>query len=79
MPLPIDNTEALIGFGLFAASELIGLSRARDNSVLQLLLHMLSELFPYEVQRRTPTYANRPRLKRDSRGRYVRRDAEVDE
>lgn len=72
MQLPIDNTEALIGFGLFIASELIGMSRARDNSLLQMVLHMASELFPYEVQRRQPaTRANRPRLKRDSRGRYV--------
>jgi hypothetical protein len=80
MQLPIDNTEALIGFGLFIASELIGLSKARDNSLLQLLLHMASELFPYELQRREPaSRSNRPRLKRDSRGRYVSRREQSEE
>lgn len=63
MAIPVDNTEALIGFGLFVASELIGLSRARDNSVVQLVLHMAMELFPYELQRREPvSRENRPRL-----------------
>lgn len=63
--------EALIGFGLFAASELIGMSRLKDNSVLQLLLHMAQELFPYEIQRRDkPSKSNRPR-QRDNRGRFV--------
>jgi hypothetical protein len=80
MQLPIDNTEALIGFGLFIASELIGMSKARDNSLLQLVLHMASELFPYELQRREPANrSNRPRLKRDSRGRYVSRRTDSEE
>lgn len=61
--------EALIGFALFATSELIGMSKLKDSSVLQLLLHMASELFPYELQRREPaTRRNRPR-RRDNRGR----------
>lgn len=71
MNLPVDNTEALIGFGLFALSELIGLSKVRDNSVLQLALHMAQELFPYEVKRRQPTRANRPRVRRSSNGRFT--------
>lgn len=75
MQLPTENAEAWIGFGLFVLSELIGMSKARDNSLLQLVLHMASELFPYELQRREPaSRSNRPRLKRDSRGRYVSRD-----
>jgi hypothetical protein len=72
MPAPPENLEVWIGFGLFVLSELIGMSKARDNSVLQLLLHMGSELFPYEVKRREPaTRANRPRRRRDSRGRFT--------
>jgi hypothetical protein len=56
------NTEALIALGLFVASEVIGMSKARDNSLLQLVLHMAMELFPYEVKRREPaTRINRPR------------------
>jgi len=58
-----DNTEVYIGFGLFVLSEIIGMSKLRDNSVLQLLLHMGSELFPYKLERKDQaTRANRPRL-----------------
>jgi hypothetical protein len=68
----MDNTELYIGFGLFALSELIGMSKAKDNSLLQLLLHMSRELFPYELQRReSPTQQNRPRRKRDVNGRFT--------
>jgi hypothetical protein len=66
------NTELLIGLALFVLSELIGMSKLRDNSVLQLLLHMATELFPFEVKRKEPaTRANRPRTKRDASGRFV--------
>jgi hypothetical protein len=66
-----NEQEALIGFALFAISELIGMSKLKDNSLLQLLLHMAGELFPYELQRREPaTRHNRPR-RRDSRGRFT--------
>ena len=70
-----ENTEVWIGFGLFVASELIGMSKARDNSLLQLLLHMAEELFPYEVRRREPaTRANRPRPRpRRSNGQFTSR------
>ena len=75
MTPPVDQTEVLIGFGLFALSELIAFSKLRDNSVLQLLLHMASELFPYELQRKEPaTKANRPRRsrqRRDDNGRFT--------
>lgn len=66
------STEALIGLGLFVLSELIGMSKLKDNSILELVLHMASELFPYELKRKeTPTRATRPRRTRDSRGRFV--------
>lgn len=72
MTLPDTNTEVIIGFALFIASELIGMSKAKDNSLLQLLLHMGQELFPYELKRREPaTRTNRPRRTRDSNGRYI--------
>ena len=57
------DIEVYIGFGLFILSEIIGMSKARDNSVLQLVIHMARELFPYTIERRQPpTRANRPRL-----------------
>lgn len=72
IPTPPENVEVLIGFGLFVLSELIGMSKARDNSVLQLVLHMASELFPYELHRREPaTRANRPRRRRASNGQFT--------
>lgn len=73
LPSP-DSAEKWIGFCLFLASELIGMSKARDNSVLQMVLHMAQELFPYEVKRREPaTRANRPRLRRPAIGPFTRR------
>ena len=72
IPTPPDNLDVWIGFGLFVLSEAIGMSKAKDNSVLQLVLHMASELFPYEVRRREPaTRSNRPRRRRDDRGRFT--------
>lgn len=61
-----DHTEAIVGLSLFVASELIGMSpRLRSNSVLQLVLHMAGELFPYELRRRQPpTRETRPRIGR---------------
>ncbi len=56
-------------------SEAIGMSKLKDNAILQLVLHMASELFPYEVKRREPaTRSNRPRRTRDSRGRFRGQD-----
>lgn len=60
---PQDNTDLYIGFGLFVISEIIGMSKLKDNSLLQIILHMAAELFPYTLERRQPpTRANRPRL-----------------
>lgn len=44
--------EVLIGFALFVASELIGMSRLKSNSVLQLVLTAAQRMFPYELKRK---------------------------
>ena len=44
------NPEVLIGLGLFVASELIGLSKLRSNSVLQLILAAAVRAYPYRSQ-----------------------------
>lgn len=36
-----------IGLGLFVVSEIIGMSRLKSNSVLQLLLMAARQAFPY--------------------------------
>ena len=67
-----NHSELLIGLALFVLSELIGLSKLKDNSVLQLTLHMARELFPYELQRREPaSRQNRPKPRRDANGRFT--------
>jgi hypothetical protein len=48
------DTEVLIGLALFVASELIGMSRLKSNSVLQLVLGTALRAFPYELKRRGP-------------------------
>lgn len=40
------QTIAAIGVVLFCISELIGMSRLKDNSVIQLVLRVLIYLFP---------------------------------
>jgi hypothetical protein len=65
-----EHAEVLIGFGLFALSELIGMSKYRDNSVLEALLHGASSVFPYEIK-------HKPRKKaraRDRHGRFLPED-----
>jgi hypothetical protein len=67
-----SNSQVYIGFALFVVSELIGISRLKSNSILQLALHLAQELFPYEVKRRGgATRSNRPRRRRDEQGRYL--------
>lgn len=51
--MEVTQTE-LIGLGLFVASELIGMSKLRSNSILQLLLAAALRSFPYEPRRRPP-------------------------
>lgn len=59
-----DNLDVYIGFGLFILSEIIGMSKAKDNSVLQLVIHLARELFPYENRKAPPSRSNRPRFPR---------------
>jgi hypothetical protein len=40
------NTTAMVAIGVAAASEIIGLSPLRSNSVIQLVLQGLRMLFP---------------------------------
>jgi hypothetical protein len=47
-----SNTAALIGFGLFVASELVGMSKYRQNSVVQMILSIAATVFPYEIKPR---------------------------
>jgi hypothetical protein len=48
------NTEILIGLALFVASEIIGMSRLKSNSLLQLLLGAAVRAFPYERKAKPP-------------------------
>ena len=65
MPTP-DRTELWVAVALFIASEVIGMSKARDNSVLQVLLHAARKLFPLELEQSK----TKPR-KRDEHGRFM--------
>lgn len=41
------------------------MSSLKSNSILQILLHLAQELFPYEIERKAPpSRRNRPRLPR---------------
>jgi hypothetical protein len=46
------DTAALIGLSLFVASEVIGMSKLKSNSVLQLVLTAAMRAFPYRSNRR---------------------------
>lgn len=48
------NQAELIAFGLFVLSELIGMSRLRSNSLLQLVIAAALRAFPYEPRPRPP-------------------------
>jgi hypothetical protein len=65
MPTP-DRTELWVAVALFIASEIIGMSKAKDNSVLQALLHAARKLFPLELKQSK----TKPR-KRDEHGRFM--------
>jgi hypothetical protein len=72
MPTP-DKTELWVAVALFVASEIIGLSKAKDNSILQLLLRTARTFFPLEVKLKS---SNSPikksgRVKRDENGRFT--------
>jgi len=66
----MENHDVLIGLALFVASELIGMSQLKENSVLQLVLHMAQELFPYQLRAKDkPSRSNRPPLFGRRKGR----------
>lgn len=46
-----NHTELLIGLGLFVASELIGMSRLKSNSILQLIIAAAMRAYPYEPRK----------------------------
>lgn len=43
-----------IGLALFVASEIVGMSQLKSNSLLQLLLNTLSNAYPYQPKNRNP-------------------------
>ena len=65
MPTP-DRTELWVAVALFIASEVIGMSKAKDNSVLQALLRAARTMFPLELKQNK----TKPR-KRDEHGRFM--------
>ena len=64
-----DRTELWVAVGLFIFSELVGMSKAKDNSLTQVALRALTNMFPLEIKTK-PTR----RLKRDPRGRFTQTD-----
>lgn len=44
------TTAAMIGIGLYALSEIIGLSKYRANSVIQVVLEVLMRIFPRKIK-----------------------------
>jgi hypothetical protein len=65
VPTP-DKTELWVAVALFVASEVIGMSKAKDNSVLQLLLRTTRTFFPLEVKLKKSG-----KVKRDEHGRFI--------
>ena len=72
MPTP-DKTEIWIAVALFVASEIIGMSKAKDNSILQLLLRTARTFSPFEVKLRSKDLPVKKseRVKRDEHGRFT--------
>jgi hypothetical protein len=65
VPTP-DRTELWVAVALFVASEVIGMSKAKDNSILQLLLRTTRTFFPLEVKLKKSG-----KVKRDENGRFI--------
>jgi hypothetical protein len=65
VPTP-DKTELWVAVALFVASEVIGMSKAKDNSILQLLLRTTRTFFPLEVKLKKSG-----KVKRDENGRFI--------
>lgn len=69
---PAFHTDTAIALSLFVLSELIGASKLKDHGVLQLILHLGRELFPYQPKTGRATRHNRPgRRRRDEHGRFL--------
>lgn len=64
-----DKTELWVAVGLFIFSELVGMSKAKDNSLTQVALRALTNMFPLEIKTKSTR-----RLKRDPRGRFTQTD-----
>lgn len=45
------ESAAYVGLALFVASELIGMSKYKSNSVVQLVLTAARRAFPYDTKR----------------------------
>lgn len=64
-----DKVELWVATGLFIFSELVGMSKAKDNSLTQVALRALTTMFPLEIRTKS-----RSRLKRDPHGRFISTD-----
>lgn len=61
-----SKTDLWIAVGLFIFSELVGMSKAKDNSLTQVALRALTTMFPLEIKTKSTR-----RIKRDPRGRFT--------
>ena len=61
-----DKTELWVAVALFVASEILGMSKAKDNSILQLILRTTRTFFPLEVNLKKSN-----KVKRDEHGRFI--------
>lgn len=52
MPDMDTNYIEFVGLALFVASEIVGMSKLRSNSLLQLMLAAAMRAFPYTPKRR---------------------------
>jgi hypothetical protein len=64
-----DRAELWVAVGLFIFSELVGMSKAKDNSLTQVALRALTNMFSLEIKTKSTR-----RLKRDPRGRFTQTD-----
>jgi hypothetical protein len=72
VPTP-DKTELWVAVALFVVSEVIGMSKAKDNSILQLFLRTARTFSPFEVKLRSKNspIKKSDRVKRDENGRFT--------
>lgn len=58
-----DTNLEYVGLALFVASEVIGMSKLKSNTVLQFILEAAMRAFPYELQKKEPPRQQRFSLK----------------